>query len=228
MPINDSVISSMPASLPETVLFDLDGTLVDNFEGIHQCYNDVMKLMGLPGVSYEEIRRAVGGSVNVTVLKLAGEDNAAIATKLFREHFPSVMMQGLKTYAGCVEILEGLKSRGVRTAVYTNKDDTNSKKIINYLKIDHLVDGVFGTNVHPWRKPQPEFTHFVTSTLGAKPENTIRVGDSPFDIETARNGKLAAIHCVATGSHTVEELLPYSPDTVHVDLPTLQKSIFGF
>jgi len=218
----------MAVSLPETVLFDLDGTLVDNFEGIHQCYNDVMKLMGLPGVSYEQIRRAVGGSVNITVLKLAGEDNAAVATKLFREHFPSVMMQGLKIYPGCVEILEGLKSRGVRTAVYTNKDDTNSKKIISHLKIDHLVDGVFGTNVHPWRKPQPEFTHFVTSALGVKPENTIMVGDSPFDIETAKNGKLAAIHCVATGSHTVEELLPYEPNSVHVDLPTLQKTIFGF
>jgi HAD superfamily hydrolase (TIGR01509 family) len=170
----------------------------------------------------------VGGSVNVTVQKLAGEDNAAVATKLFREHFPSVMLQGVKTYEGCEEILTGLKARGVRTAVYTNKDDTNSKKIISYLKIDHLVDGVFGTNVHPWRKPQPEFTHFVTSTLGAKPERTIMIGDSPFDIETARNGKLAAIHCVATGSHTVEELLPYGPDTVHVDLPTLQKTLFGF
>ncbi|NBY41826.1 MAG: hypothetical protein EBQ49_00650 [Verrucomicrobia bacterium] len=109
MPISDSVIPSMSAQLPETVLFDLDGTLVDNFEGIHQCYNDVMKLMGLPGVSYEEIRRAVGGSVNVTVQKLAGEDNAATATKLFREHFPSVMLQGVKTYEGCEEFLPASK-----------------------------------------------------------------------------------------------------------------------
>lgn len=218
----------MSEPLPETVLFDLDGTLVDNFEGIHQCYNDVMSLMGLPAVSYEEIRRAVGGSVNVTVLKLAGEANSPTATKLFREHFPSVMFQGLRIYPGCLEILEGLKRRGVRTAIYTNKDDTNSKKIISYLKLDHLVDGVFGTNVHPWRKPEPEFTHFVTSTLGAKPEKTIMIGDSPFDIETARKGRLAAIHCVATGSHTVDELMPYRPDTVHEDLKTLSQVVFGF
>jgi hypothetical protein len=156
---NVSVIKSMPATLPETVLFDLDGTLVDNFEAIHQCYNDVMKLMRLPEVSYDQIRRAVGGSVNITVLKLAGEENAGVATKLFREHFPSVMLNGLKIYPGCLEILEGLKAQGIRTAIYTNKDDTNSKKIINHLKLDHLVDGVFGTNVHPWRKPQTEFTH---------------------------------------------------------------------
>ena len=62
----------MANPLPETVLFDLDGTLVDNFEAIHRCYDDVMGMMGLPGVTIEQIRRAVGGSVNVTVVKLAG------------------------------------------------------------------------------------------------------------------------------------------------------------
>ena len=77
----------------ETVLFDLDGTLVDNFEAIHRCYDDVMRLMGLPGVSLGDVKRAVGGSVNVTVVKLAGEANAPTATRLFREHFPSVIRQ---------------------------------------------------------------------------------------------------------------------------------------
>jgi HAD superfamily hydrolase (TIGR01509 family) len=217
----------MAFELPETVLFDLDGTLVDNFEAIHKCYNDVMKLMGLPPISYDEILKSVGGSVNVTVLKLAGEANAPTATRLFREHFPSVMFHGLRTYPGCIEILEALRARGIRTAVYTNKDDANSKKIISHLKLDGHLDGVFGTNVHPWRKPQAEFTHFVTSTLRADPRRTVMVGDSPFDIQTARNGGLAAIHCVATGSHTVEELAPYLPDTVHASLPELQKAVFG-
>ena len=50
----------MARPLPETVLFDLDGTLVDNFEAIHRCYDDVMSMMGLPGVTLEQIRRAVG------------------------------------------------------------------------------------------------------------------------------------------------------------------------
>ncbi len=217
----------MAFELPETVLFDLDGTLVDNFEAIHKCYNDVMKLMGLPPISYDKILKSVGGSVNVTVLKLAGEANAPTATRLFREHFPSVMFHGLRTYPGCIEILEALRARGIRTAVYTNKDDANSNKIISHLKLDGLVDGVFGTNVHPWRKPQPEFTHFVTSTLRTDPRRTVMVGDSPFDIQTARNGGLSAIHCVATGSHTVEELAPYQPDTVHASLPELQKAVFS-
>jgi phosphoglycolate phosphatase-like HAD superfamily hydrolase len=53
------------------------------------------------------------------------------------------------------------------------------------------------------------------------------VGDSPFDIATARNGKLAAIHCVTTGSHTAEELAPYAPDTVHAGLPELGRELFG-
>ena len=53
----------MARPLPETVLFDLDGTLVDNFEAIHRCYDDVMGMMGLPGVTLEQIRRAVGDRI---------------------------------------------------------------------------------------------------------------------------------------------------------------------
>ncbi|MFM7743669.1 MAG: HAD family hydrolase, partial [Verrucomicrobiota bacterium] len=202
----------MARPLPETVLFDLDGTLVDNFEAIHRCYDDVMGMMGLPSVSLEQIRRAVGGSVNVTVVKLAGEANAPTATRLFREHFPSVMYHGLRAYPGCREILGGLRQRGVRVAVYTNKDEANSKKIMEHLGLDDVLDGVYGTNVHPWRKPQPEFTQYVLSSLKARPESTVMVGDSPFDIAAARNGRLAAIHCVTTGSHTAEELAPHAPD----------------
>ena len=216
----------MARPLPETVLFDLDGTLVDNFEAIHRCYDDVMSMMGLPSVTLEQIRKAVGGSVNVTVVKLAGEANAPTATRLFREHFPSVMYHGLRAYPGCREILEGLRARGVRVAVYTNKDDANSRKIMEHLGLDGLLDGVYGTNVHPWRKPQPEFSQFVLSSMKARAESTVMVGDSPFDISTARNGGLAAIHCVTTGSHTAEELAPHGPDTVHAGLPQLACEVF--
>ena len=53
------------------------------------------------------------------------------------------------------------------------------------------------------------------------------VGDAPFDIATARNGKLAAIHGVTTGSHTAEELAPHAPDTVHPGLTELGREAFG-
>lgn len=211
----------------ETVLFDLDGTLVDNFEAIHRCYDDVMKLMGLPGVSLEDVRRAVGGSVNVTVVKLAGEANAPTAVRLFREHFPSVMFHGLRTYPGCREILSDLRARGVRTAVYTNKDDACSRAILAELGLDGLVDGIFGTNVHPWRKPQPEFTRYVIDAMKADPGRTMMVGDSPFDIATARNGGLARMHCVTTGSHTAEELAPHGPDGIHTGLAELGRDALG-
>ena len=185
-----------------------------------------MSMMGLPSVTLEQIRRAVGGSVNVTVVKLAGEANAPTATRLFREHFPSVMYHGLRVYPGCKEILVNLRAQGVKVAVYTNKDDANSKKLLEYLELDGLLDGIYGTNVHPWRKPQLEFTHFVLSSMKADPARTVMVGDSPFDIATARNGKLSAIHCVTTGSHTAEELAPYAPDTVHAGLAELARDAF--
>ncbi|MGA0134708.1 MAG: HAD family hydrolase [Opitutales bacterium] len=217
----------MSSPQTETVLFDLDGTLVDNFEAIHRCYDDVMRLMGLPGVTLEQVKRAVGGSASVTIVKLAGEANAPTALRMFREHFPSVMFHGLRPYPGCREILVSLRARGVRTAVYTNKDDACTRAILARLGIDALVDGIFGTNVHPWRKPQPEFTRYVLDSMRASPDRTIMVGDSPFDIAAARNGGLAGVHCVTTGSHAAEELAAHGPDGIHADLASLGRAALG-
>ena len=197
----------------DCVLFDLDGTLVDNFEAIHRCANDVMRMMGMPERSFEEVKRSVGGAAKATMTRLVGEANAPTAIRLYLEHFPSVMFEGLRVYPGARELLPALRSRGIKVAVLTNKDHTNSLRLLAHLGMDKDLDGIFGTNVVPWRKPEAAFTHLV--------------GDSPFDIETARNGKLAFAHAVTTGSHTAEELAPHGPDTLHPGLPELAREIWG-
>ena len=217
----------MSLTLPQTVLLDLDGTLVDNFVAIHRCANDVMKIMGLPERSFAEVKKSVGGAAKATMTRLVGEANAPTAIRLYLEHFPTVMFEGLEVYPGAREILPALRSRGIKVAVLTNKDHSNSLKLLAHLGMDKDLDGIFGTNLVPWRKPEAAFTHHALSQLKMPAGTACLVGDSPFDIETARNAGLASAHAVTTGSHTAEELLPHHPDTLHPDLPSLAYELWG-
>lgn len=219
----------MPArELPQTALFDLDGTLVDNFKAIHLCTNQVLQVMGFAPVTYETVCGSVGGGALRTMTRLVGEGNAETAARLYLEHFPSVMFEGVEVYAGAREILAALRAQGVTVAVLTNKDHRNSLRLLSHLGMDRDLDGIFGTNAVPWRKPHPSFTHHALSQLGNRSAATAcMVGDSPFDIETARKGGLAAAHAVTTGTHKAEELAPHGPDTLHPDLSSLAREAWG-
>lgn len=213
---------------PQTVLFDLDGTLVDNFDAIALAANQVFEIMGLPQQSKATICNSVGGGALGTMARLVGEGNAATATRLYLEHFPSVMLEGVRVYAGARELIKALRAQGATVAVLTNKDHTNSLKLLAHLKMDSELDGIFGTNAVPWRKPDPAFTHYVLGKLGNRSAaGTEMIGDSPFDIATARQGGLAAARVVATGTHSLTELAEYSPDSGHPDLPTLAREAWG-
>lgn len=211
----------------QTVLFDLDGTLVDNFQAIHRAYSDVAQMLGLPPMTYQDVMNAVGGSIAVTIRRLIGETRAEDAVRLYHQHFPSVMFEGLFIYDGVVELLAALKKRHLRLAVYTNKDAPAARKILDHLDLTRWFDGIFGTNDVPWRKPDPHFTHFVLGKLNATAATTVMVGDSPFDIATARNGGLAAAYCVTTGSHNATQLGEYNPDGIFPGFAELGEKVFG-
>jgi len=219
----------MPADRPpETVLFDLDGTLVDNFDAISTAANHVLEVMGFAPLPREVICNSVGGGALGTMARLVGKENAPTATSLYLEHFPSVMFEGLRVYPGAREILRALRARGTVVAVLTNKDHTNALRILAHLGMDKDLDGIFGTNAVPWRKPDPAFTTYALGKLGNRTAAAAEmIGDSPYDIATARQGGLSAARVVATGTHSLEELAKDRPDSGHPDLPTLAREAWG-
>ncbi|MDR2862750.1 MAG: HAD family hydrolase [Puniceicoccales bacterium] len=210
----------------QTVLFDLDGTLVDNFTAIHRAYSDVVRTLGLPPMTQQEVMDAVGGSITVTMRRLIGEAQADEAVRLYLQHFPTVMFEGLRVYDGVVALLSVLKRRGLRLAVYTNKTASTARCILEHLDMACLFDGIFGTKEVPWCKPDPQFTRFVLGKLDADAATTIMIGDSPFDIATARNGKLAAVYCVTTGSHSAGKLAEHLPDGIFPGFAELGRAVF--
>lgn len=202
---------------PASVLFDLDGTLIDHFKAIHRCHTHAMRELGLPGPTLDQVRAAVGGGVELAVERLVGPELKPAALAIYRPYWNATMLDDVELLPGAKELLVALRSRGVRTAVFTNKHGPSSRLTCTHLGLSDLLDGNFGATDTPWLKPDPAFTQHVLNALGATAAATLLVGDSPFDVATARLGDLGFIG-VATGTHTVAELQAAGADRVCADL----------
>ena len=216
--------------LPNAILFDLDGTLVDHFTTIWRCVNYAQERLGYPLSDYDTVRRTVGGSVHVTLSRLTHPDVAAQGVAYFREQFQRIWFEDLRALDGARWILRELQGRGVRTAVFTNKQHHGAENVMRYLGLDASVDAVLGTRDDGaragMRKPELRFTQWALDELGASAETTGMVGDSPFDFETGLNAGLPT-WLVATGSHTREQLEALAPGRVHANLYDLGQRVFG-
>ncbi len=189
----------------QTILFDLDGTLIDHFTTIHRSVAFAQRALGLSESSYDLVRATVGGSVPITLTKLLGEAYLEQALPLFREHFEEIMFEDVLALPGSNWLLEQLKARGHKLGVFTNKNVSHSRAILQHLEMDQWLDVIIGTGDTPHRKPDPEFSAYALEQIQDSAENTIMVGDSPYDFAAAEAGQFPC-YLVATGSHRVEQL----------------------
>ena len=203
-----------------TVLFDLDGTLVDHFAAIHRAHAHTMKTLGRPEPTYAQVRAAVGGGLETAIARLAGPENVAAALAIYRPYWDATMLDDVHLLPGARELLAGLKERGVKTAVFTNKHGPSSRRICDHLGLAGLLDGDFGATDTPWLKPDPAFARHVLHALGAEAATAGLVGDSPYDLAAARNAGLE-FYGVTTGTHTAEELRAAGADKIYSGLPAL-------
>lgn len=215
----------VPTRPIRAVLFDLDGTLIDHFATLFRCYEHALATLGLPVPTPDHVRRSVGGSMEVTMRKLIPESQVPAAAALWREHLARTYLDDVSLMPGATALVQALRARGLRLAVFTNKIGDTSRGICDHLGLTPHLDLVLGANDSPWRKPQPEFTALALERLGARADETVLVGDSPYDIEAARAGGIAAL-CVTTGTHTGEELVAAGADAVFPDLPALGAAVF--
>ena len=207
----------------DTILFDLDGTLIDHFEAIHRAHVETMTHFGLPAPTLQQVRSAVGGGLEEAVRKLFGPERAGLleqAVPYYRGAWPKHLLVGVKIMPGALELLGALHARNVKCAVFTNKLGTSARELCDYLGMTPLLAGVFGALDTPWLKPRREFAEHVLNALGAKADTTLLIGDSPYDVQAAHNSGFPC-WCVTTGTHGGDELHTAGADRVYADLPAI-------
>lgn len=211
----------------DTILFDLDGTLIDHFEAIHRAHVETMIHFGLPAPTLEQVRNAVGGGIEEAVRKLFGPAHIDLierAVPFYRACWPKHLLVGVKLLPGALELLTALRARDVQCAVFTNKHGPSAREVCAHLGLTPLLEKIFGALDTPWLKPQREFADQVLTTLGANAATTLLVGDSPYDVQAARNAGFPC-WCVTTGTHTAAQLQAAAPAAIFPDLFAVQRAL---
>lgn len=203
-----------------TVLFDLDGTLIDHLPAIHRSYGHTLPQVGVAAPSYEQVKRAIGGGLENAMRTFVTEEDLPRALEIYRKHWDETMLEGASLMPGARELLEALREAGVRTGVLTNKHGPSSRRVCEHLGIASLLDGVFGATDTPWLKPRPEFARHALAALQAEAGTTCLVGDSPFDVQAAHQAGMAFVG-VETGTHTASELREAGAEEVASDMVEL-------
>jgi len=200
-----------------TILFDLDGTLIDHFAAIHRSHSHTIRQLGLPAPTLAQVRSAVGGGLEHAIAQLIGPARVAEALPIYRAYWDATMLADVVLLPGALALLNSLHARGTNLAVFTNKLGSSSRLICAHLGLAPFLQGNFGARDTAWLKPQPEFAAHVLAQLAANPATTLLVGDSPFDIAAAHNVGLPC-WAVTTGTHHADELHAAGADAVYASL----------
>ena len=209
-----------------TVLFDLDGTLVDAFTTIHRAYGHTLPQFGLPAPTAEQVRRVVGGGLENAMGHFLPPEQIAAACRIHVAYTETIQLEDPTVYPGGRELVTELHTQGVQTGVLTNKIGDHARLLLAHLGLAPQLDLILGARDCAARKPAAAFTAEALRRLGAEPATSCLIGDSPFDLATAANAGLPCF-CVTTGTHDAPALRAAGAASVFPDLHALAAAVFG-
>lgn len=206
-----------------TVIFDLDGTLLNTLDDLHAAVNHALRKSGYPERTIDEVRRFIGNGV-VKLMERSTPDGTDPKTNarcldIFREYYLQHMNDSTAPYDGIVEMLKALKEKGIKTAVVSNKLHSAVVALCEDC-FAGLIDAAIGVSDEQERKPSPINVFKAMEQLKSEKTYTIYIGDSEVDVQTAKNAGLLCIG-VTWGFRDEEELkqagaefIAYTPDGV--------------
>jgi phosphoglycolate phosphatase len=171
------------------VVFDLDGTLIDSRRDLADSVNALLGELGAAPLDLDAVTAMVGEGAAVLVRRaLAASglpEDLPGALPRFLAHYDERLTVHTRPYDGVTEALEELRSHGLGLAVLTNKPQRASAEILERLDLARWFFRVVGGDTPAGRKPDPAGLLAVAKTMRAAPFETVLVGDSAIDLETA-------------------------------------------
>lgn len=205
--------------------FDLDGTLVNTLEDLHDATNFALSQEGLPQITLEQTRQFVGNGVILLLKRASGREEEELISKLhlhFNRYYAAHCTDHVKPYPGVAQTLAMLRQAGVKIVVLTNKPNEFVSKILNHCFAPGSFDAMLGQTDRFPTKPNPQALFYLMEQLQLeKDAKGVYAGDSDVDIKTARNAGLISVSC-AWGFRPREELIPFQPDYMVEDGGALQ------
>ena len=192
------------------VIFDLDGTLLDTIDDLGAAVNHAMQLRGFPLHTRDEYMRMVGhGARNLMRQALPeghkDDDMVETAYNDFRDYYIDHIDVHTKPFPGIQDLMATLHHEGVMLAVASNKFQEGTEHLIKEFFPDIPFVAVLGNRSGFPYKPSPEIVEEVLNKAGVKKEESVMIGDSDTDMETAANGDIEGV-AVGWGYRNMKEL----------------------
>lgn len=179
-----------------TVVFDLDGTLLDTLADLAASVNYALGRYGYPLRTADQVRRALGNGVQrlMEASVPAGLSAAQFAEVFdcFKRHYVEHSMDTTQPYEGIIPLLTTLKVAGYRLAIVSNKMNAAVQELRTHFFAD-IIEVAIGESATVRRKPAPDTVMEALRALGSHKEEAVYVGDSEVDLATARNAELECL-----------------------------------
>lgn len=186
---------------PATIVFDLDGTLVDSAPDLTAALNVALAAAGRLAVDPATVRHLVGHGARALIergLALSGGGDEATVSRalpVFLDYYAAHIADGTRPYPGCAAALDRLAERGSVLAICTNKPVALSRTLIEALGWRGRFAANFGGDSLAVRKPDPAPLLATIAAAGGQVGNSVYIGDTAVDVATARAAGVPVIAC---------------------------------
>ena len=181
-----------------TILFDLDGTLVDTAPDLMRAHNHVMKKFGYPQKSLGDIKHIAGRGAWIMMQRtfrdeIKDEKLKKEMVKEFIDYYAKNIDKGSKPIKGVVNFLEWAKSNQILMGVCTNKQERLATDLLKKINLSQYFEYIAGCDTFEFNKPDPRHLTNVIEIIGGSVNKSIMVGDSEVDSQSAHNAKIPFI-----------------------------------
>ncbi len=188
------------ASRFDTVIYDLDGTLIDSAKDMQVAVSRVLADHGLPPVTEDDVRLFMGQGSKVTMNKAFTKygralDDAALSavTREFVRYYEADPVSHTIAFAGVDSVVARFDRLGLKQGVCTNKFERPSRMILEHLRLMPPIADVAGADTFPVRKPDPKHILMLVERMGGRTDRAVMVGDSIHDVHAAHGAGLPAV-----------------------------------